>query len=427
MVFRIGCAKITTVATSQLGAETVRLLQRGRTVRQAREILHARLGRDNSQIDISPVVDALIKAKLVRTIDGRVVETERPTLRRVFLHRLQLSVQVFRTHLRESAIKYLPPQTAHRLICFAMLRRYPSKPSHAPSPLRENLRQAFAATLPDQTIEEIALEHHRENVRRAVDVQLLRNLPRRKMTGWLEDSVEFTGLDRIHAARREGRGAILCGFHFGAPQLLVPLLWRRGISFVGAAAIPPFRGKTLAEKLILDETYLPGGVPGCGTVTWYTRFSFRGFLEMMKAVEAGQTALLFPDGYFNRPNREIAKYFGHLAAEYHPSQKPVPFLGQRILANLMVPWLWVETRAPLLPLKLLRKSDARFQVVIEPPLTLPPDATVDSAAVQLYSALEQDVRLHPASWNYWGRLHEFTATATQVTQNGRPLPALAHR
>jgi lauroyl/myristoyl acyltransferase len=428
MVFRVGCSKITTIATSKLGAETIRILRSGKTIGQTKEILRTRLGLAEGQLDLSPVLDAMAKAKLVRTVDQQVVDAERPAARRVMLHRLQLSVQVSRTWAREAAIRYLPPNTAHRILCFAKLWRRRARLSPLPSALRENLQRALGDRFSQPAIESIRIEHHREQVRRAIDVQILRNLPRAKMARWLQNSVQFSGLERLRSAQAEGRGAIICGFHFGAPQLLVPLLWRHGISFVGAAAIPPFRGKNLAEKLILDNSYLKQGVPGCGTVTWYTRFSFRGFLEMMKAVERGETVLMFPDGYFNRPNREIARYFGHLAAEYRPAQTAVPFLGQLIAANLMVPWLWLQTRAPLIPVKLLRRGGARFEVVVAPPLNLAAGETIQDAAVKLYSVLERDIYLHPASWNYWGRLHEFTPTATKpleelITEHLAPVPA----
>ena len=106
----------------------------------------------------------------------------------------------------------------------------------------------------------------------------------------------------------------------------------------------------------------------------------------------------------------MAKYFGHLAAEFRPSRSLVPFLGQAIAANLMVPWLCRQTRAPLFPVKLLRSESLKYEVVIESPLDLASEGSLQASAEKLYAVLERDIHLHPASWNYWGQLHKFAET-----------------
>jgi len=426
MVYRIGCPKITTVATSTLGAQAIRVLQSGKTIRQTKEILSKRLGLAEGQLDLSPVLEAIRKARIVRKVDGRVLEAERPATRRMVLHGLHFSMQVALIWAHDAVIKCLPAHTAHNLLCSAKLWRRKFKRRPLRSATEDNLQRVLGPVLPERVIKAITVQHQHEMIRRAVDAQLLRNLHPSKMERWLRDCAQFTGLDGLQAAQAEGRGVILCGFHFGSPQLLVPLLWRRGISFMGAAAMPPFRGQKLPSKLVLDSSYTKNGAPGCGTVTWHTKFSFRGFLDMMKAVERGETVLVFSDGYFDRPNREIARYFGHLAAEYSPARSGVPFLGESIPANLMVPWLCMQTRAPLFPVKLLRQKGPRFEVVIEPPLDLSAEGSIQAAAEKLYGALERDIYLHPAPWNYWGRLHQFAATPPKMPDEraGKHLIAL---
>jgi lauroyl/myristoyl acyltransferase len=401
------------VATSRLGVQAIQILKKSRTISETKKILCKRLGVVEGQLDLLPVLEALFKARMVRKVDGQVLEVERPALRRSLFHRLQFSYQLSRewgwNALTKYLPKYLPAKTAHQLLCLLKSAGRCHKAHRSSGPVRRNLHSAFGTVLPDQVIGSIATQHEREQIRRVVDNLLLRNLPPPKMVRWLRDSVRFTGLERLQAAQAAGRGAILCGFHFGAPQLLVPLLWRAGVSFTGAAAMPPSRGEALAPKIVLDESYSKKGAPGCGTVTLYTKFSFRGFLEMVKAVQRGETVLVFPDGYSDRPNRDIARYFGHLAAEFGPSRSLVPFLGQAVAANLMVPWLCQQTRAPLFPVKLLRSDSLTYDVVIEPPLDLVSEGSLQASAERLYGLLERDIYLHPVSWNYWDRLHRLAA------------------
>jgi lauroyl/myristoyl acyltransferase len=423
MAYRVGGSKITTVATSRLGIQVIRMLKTGRTIGEIKEILGKRLGVADGQLDLMPVLEAIFTARMVRKADDQELETERPALRRILFQSLQFLYQLCRAWGRDALIKCLPPKSAYRFLCFVKLAARRRKVRPLQGRVYRNIRQTFGSILPEHAIRSIAAQHGTEQVQRAVDNLLLRNLPPRKMVHWLCDSARFTGLEQLQEAQAAGRGAILCGFHFGAPQLLVPLLWRAGISFTGAAAMPPFRGKALASKIVLDGSYCKKGVPGCGTVTWYTKFSFRGFLEMMRAVERGETVLVFPDGYFERPNREIARYFGHLAAEFSPARSSVRFLGRAIPANLMVPWLCQQTRAPLFPVKLLRSKSRAYEVVIEPPLNLFGEESLQESAQKLYGMLERDIHLHPASWNYWDCLHQLAASSQAAAEE--PMSHLA--
>ena len=51
-----------------------------------------------------------------------------------------------------------------------------------------------------------------------------------------------------------------------------------------------------------------------------------------------------------------------------------------------------------------------YEVVIEPPLDLVSEGSLQAAAERLYGLLEKDIYLHPVSWNYWDRLHKYAAT-----------------
>ena len=427
MVYRIGGPKITMVATSRLGVDVLRSLSKGNTIHETKKLLSKQLALAEERLDLQPILEAIVKARFVWRVNGQPLDVERPAVHRALIHGLQfanhLTLEWSWNLLTKCLPKYLPPKTAHRFLCVLKVARQIGKRRSFDNPIRRNLKKAFGDVIPVQTIESIANQHEREQTRRAVDNLLLRNLPPQKMVRWLRESVRFTGMERLQAAQAAGRGVILCGFHFGAPQLLVPLLWRAGVSFTASAAMLPSKGKTLAPTIVLDESYAKDGVPGCGTVTLHTRFSFRGFLEMMKALQRGGTVLVFPDGYSGRPNREIARYFGHLAAEFRPSRSLVPFLGHAIAANLMVPWLCRQTGATLFPVKLLRSDSQMYEVVLEPPLDLAVEPSLEASAEKLYGVLEKDIYLHPDSWNYWDRLHKFAEAPGQ--ESGEMMKSLA--
>jgi lauroyl/myristoyl acyltransferase len=76
----------------------------------------------------------------------------------------------------------------------------------------------------------------------------------------------------------------------------------------------------------------------------------------------------------------------------------------------------VETRASLFPVKVLRKSAATYEVMIEEPLELGAISTVQKAAEKIYAALERDIQLNPTQWDYWERLHEITEPPHQESK-----------
>src|SRR5437016_7808404 len=205
MVYRIGGSKITMIATSRLGVQAIQILKTGRTIGETKEILCKRLGVVEGQLDLAPVLEAIFKARMVRKVDGQVLEVEGPALHRTLLHSLQFSYKLSRewgwNALTKYLPKYLPAKTAHQLLCLVKSAERRHKARASSGAVRRNLHGAFGTVLPDQVVESIATQHEREKVRRAVDNLMLSNLPPQKMVRWLRDSVRFTGLERLQAAQ----------------------------------------------------------------------------------------------------------------------------------------------------------------------------------------------------------------------------------
>ena len=214
MIYRIGGPTITTVATSTVGARAVRILSRGKTLGQVKKILSSELGIKTENLDLQPVVDAMVKARIVRRVDGRQVEAGGPRAAQVLGQAFQFAYQLATEWARSSAIRYLPPKLSHMALFWAARKRSPAMPSPL---VLTNLERALGSTLPPQALEAIALRHASEQLSRNIDSHLLRNLPPATMVRWLRDSTVVSGMEPLLELRKQGRGAILCGFHFGAP------------------------------------------------------------------------------------------------------------------------------------------------------------------------------------------------------------------
>jgi lauroyl/myristoyl acyltransferase len=400
-LMRIGCPTVTMIVTSRSGREVIRELRRGRTIAAVKDTIAARRGVSASSIDLHPILEALRKAKMIRAVDGAPVHAGEPSKLQMAKHCfrfLQLTADPFLTRW---IIRLLPVGAAEALLFYIRQREKTRKAAETLRRTEENLRSALGPHLPATCIPRLTRETRGFQILHRIDSELFAHLPKPRLVKWLRDSVCWSGLEHLDRAIAKRRGVILCGLHFSSVYLLLPMLWLRGYSFTGAGAPP----RSLSQGVLnLDKHFLHGGVEGCGTVKWFPKADFRGALEIFRALGRGETALVFADGDIHRSGREVAAHFGHTATAHRAATTPVKFLGQSIAGNTAVPWIHLESGAPILPVKVLRHQGAQFEVVVEPELELGDDKNVHTVTQAIYTTLERDIFLHPQQWAYWSRL-----------------------
>jgi lauroyl/myristoyl acyltransferase len=304
-------------------------------------------------------------------------------------------------------IRLLPLSIADALLFRVRIRRRTAKSERLRRATYENLRQTLSSSLPEREVSRIASGCSAAQVRQGLDEDFFNHLSRPRLLKWLREAVSFSGLEHIDNALARGGGVILCGLHFSSVYLLLPILWLRGYSFTGAGAPPRSMSN---DALSFDGNFLESGVAGCGTVKWFPRADFRGALEIFRSLGRGEMTLVFADGHIRRSAKAVAAHFGHRASLYRPGTVPVRFLGGTIRGNTAVPWIHIESGAPIVPVKMIRRSGARFDVVVEPALDTRPDNDVQAVTQAIYSSLERSILLHPEHWAYWSRLEELAAT-----------------
>jgi lauroyl/myristoyl acyltransferase len=401
-VVRIGCRSLTALATSRMGVEAIRLLRKSQTVTEVRNALAVRAG-SSSNPDPMPVIDALLKAKMVRSIDARMIQPETPRIATLMRHYLHYGVMAARQLISSAMIRHLPPRFAHALLFRSRARRQTRGARRNVCRAKANLQKVWGGMLSPARIEQLAIECRHEQIRRRTDLDLLSLMVDQKVIRWLRGSVEFHGLENIEKAQSRGRGVILCGLHFSSMYLLMPMLWLRGYSFTGAGGMS--RESWDQDKPVIDLE----GVPGAGKVRWCTKVDFRGALEILKTLHRGGMALIYPDGYIDRSGKEVSEYFGNRASPYRAASTPVRFLNQWIAANTAAPWFHLESGAAVVPIKVLRLRGSRFQVIVEPELDLSEVHDLDSIAALIYKTVERNIYLHPDQWSYWDKLQELAA------------------
>jgi len=358
--------------------------------------------------DIQPLLKALYKARMIRSIDGQTVEADVPSLRRQLEQRLEWIRIRAGAALSRAFIRSFPVSITHPAMSLLRPKWSRAKLREARAQARRNLTSVFGGSLSEKRIRVLTHDFVEEQVRRDIDLELLSELPELEAGKWLRTHCVFHGLEHLDSALAKRQGVLLSSFHFSSSQLLVLLLWLRGYSFTGAGGIP---WNNHNRVLPSDNPELARQLKGCGDVKWYATFTLESALKICRAVNQGGMGLVFPDGIAARAKGDLATYFGHDAARYKRAQCEVPFLGGLAQGNTGVPWIYKQSSAPLIPIKLARDSFHRFQVIVGPEIKLNRAASLEKITADLYGALEREIRLEPAAWIYWRNLHRFTTTS----------------
>lgn len=392
ILVRIGCSTLTSVATSRLGMSASKLLARGHSVRDVKRALAEKAAHSEAYVDLHPLLSALMRARMVRSIDGSPVGEERAYRIKEIMLRLRFAGHRCVRLVLQLAFMLLPIGTARLCViwaryCFGHDRR------HQYSEALANVRDLLADRIQSGSCKRIARRFVYQRICSQADVDMLTIAPRRALL-WLYAHSVIHGREHYDHALELKQGLILCGLHFSSAYLLLPILWLHGFSFVGAGAAPRF---DLND--ILDFTKAFGNVSGtAGSVLWRTKVDFAGALAIVHALGARQTALIFADGLIPRNSTGTAADLGHRIIRFASGTTESELLDCSVAANTSVEWFARQFNGPVLPVKLLRRRSV-FHVFIERPLHR------DSAITkQIYRRIEQDMCLHPADWSYWDRL-----------------------
>jgi lauroyl/myristoyl acyltransferase len=405
-LIRLGCRTVTVLWTTQFGVVASKLLSKGCSAAEA----SARMSHmfRCARVDLQPLLKALYETRMIRSINGEPIESEAPSLARQWKQRLEWLRMRTAVVASRAFIRNLPIPIAHRTMCLLRPKWSRRKTQEVCGQAQRNLTSVFAGSLSEKRIRGLAHDYLEEQIRKEVDLALLNALPEIQVGKWLRRCCTFQGLEYLDNALAAGKGVLLSSFHFSSAHLIVLLLWLRGYSFTGAGGL---NRSDRNRVLPFDDPQLEAALKGCGTVKWFTTMTLESALSICRTVNQGGLGLVFPDGFTTRSKADVDLYFGHSAALYKRAHCNVPFLGRAAQGNTGVPWIYKQSTAPLIPIKVVRDSFHRFQIIVGPELKLDRTASLEKITAGLYATLEREVALDPAAWAYWKNLDQFTTTS----------------
>ena len=329
--------------TSQAGVEAIRLLSQGLTLDAVQGVVGRTHGCDPADVDLTPLIESLVAADFVATIDDRHVAVQPPSFRA----RLRAALATVEAALISAMIHRAPLDvTLH-----VLLGRRPRSDG-------ESLRRYYIERL------------------------LLAVLPPRRLDKWLRQRSTVTGSDHLDRAVAGGRGAILCAGHVASYSMLPFVLGARGYAQT-VLMLTDDRARSQIERRLRDLRQAgfdyPIQIAGVGF----------GMRALVRALRRGGTVLLLFDA-------TVAEGQDHL---------DVPFLETTLRVARGAGWLAWHTGALVLPVSVESQRSGRCTVAIHPALPADCASAQDDCVAgilrRLTAVLEHDVQAHPAQWLKW--------------------------
>ena len=277
----------------------------------------------------------------------------------------------------------LPASLAYRAACWRADWVFRSWPEKRREVLR-NLRQVLGEELSSAGAERVARDSFRVRSCEVIDLMRLRG--RARSLGKL---VEVRGREHLDAALAGGKGAILCGAHFGSYDYSFSRLHTDGFSVTSIGRwwwnYPP-AGSFVERRMwdfvfarrVLRHRQRPNIEPWPGRV--------QVAIQAAAALRGNEVVTICGDA-------------PPLDAELDRTIE-LPFLGRQARFLPGVVTLARLTGAPVLMASAHRSADYRHQVLeISPPV--PMEGETAAAFGRCVAAMDAAIRAHLAEWDFW--------------------------
>ena len=284
----------------------------------------------------------------------------------------------------------LPASLAYRVACRHgdwICRHWPGK---RPEIVR-NLRLVLGDELGEEEAERVARDAFRFLSCQVIDTMLLRG--RARSLGRL---VEIRGREHLEAALAGGKGAILCGAHFGSHLSASSLLHASGFPLTtigrwhwnftpGLSSVERRFWDLVCARRVLRHRQRPNIEPWPGQI--------QAAVQAAAALRANEVVMITSDAEPLDGDRTAIE---------------VPFLGRQARLQPGVVTLAQLTGAPVLMAFVYRLADYRHQIVeISPPV--PMQGETATAFGRCVAAMEAAIRTSPAHWFYWFQMEDLIA------------------
>ena len=193
--------------------------------------------------------------------------------------------------------------------------------------------------------------------------------------------VRWEGKEHLDNALAQGRGVIAVTAHFGNFPLMMLCCARQG--YKTASIIRPARDEVLEQYLFRRRNE-------CGVHTVYAVPRRECVVNALKALSNGEVLFIPLDQNFGSDGGVFVDFFG---------QKAATATGPVIFAR--------RSRAPIVPMFIVREKDGTHTIMVEPAFELQERAGEEEAIAvniaRLTNLIERYIRRYPHEWGWMHR------------------------
>lgn len=201
----------------------------------------------------------------------------------------------------------------------------------------------------------------------------------RMNAGNIDRLVSYQGLGHLDAALTKGKGAMLLFGHFGSNQMVMPAIGHKGYRMCQISAPATVWEKVLAHKNLSRVKRLSLKIRWELEATLPVKHinMFGSLKEAFLCLKRNEVLGIAIDGGGGKNRMET------------------DFMGRRALFATGALDIALRTGCAVLPTFMVRDSNGRHTLIIEPQLKMEPDTTAESALAVAVQVLERYVRSHP--------------------------------
>ena len=204
-------------------------------------------------------------------------------------------------------------------------------------------------------------------------MQVLAMCDRRLDPDLLNRECRTDGLERLHAALKDARGAILLATHSGNSLLLAAQLASSGLPMT----------VVYRQALMMSDEFFAEGLPRYGIEGVAANEGAKAYAKMRRAIKNNRVVLIMID-----QGVKVAK-----------DGIPLRFLGKDMPMPAGPAQLARVSGAPIFPLTTIG-AEPVWHFVIEPAVQLQAGATLEQDVEQLLQENERQIMAHPEFWSW---------------------------
>lgn len=372
----------TILKTSEEGIKAVKMLNKGKTIKEIKKILSQEYNVEKSTINIDPLLETLIENRFISSVGDKTLYTSEKKLWYVKLKFfatfiLQLKLSHFIYHYVPIRLTYL----FFKKIFFKKIKIHEGKREE----IEKSLHAVNYARSLMNNIQDIVEANIRLLNKIEFDKTLFFKLGHRNLSTWLDKFFIVENMEILLKNVERNKGIILCGFHTGNYNLLPFVLAKNHFEVhtpvvleEGGTEIVVERIKKIAQEAFPLKMHI------------YKRGKYDG-VRLFRVLKRGGIILLYCDTHIALTNDLVE----------------VEFFGRRIKMNQGVAFLHKKTNSPIIPVLTYNRGDYCYIKLLDAIYDM---RNFDEQAIvqKLISILQNFLVNSPEQWAKWYDLRKMS-------------------